>query len=106
MDLFSVARSPIMHTTTQARVQSVAIQTLRPNVTREQAIQTFSAGPASLYWKMRSGTLHRMADVYIPFRVYRVRYPVGRILRTHLFALDAVDGSLDPFEFAALPGEA
>ena len=95
-----------MLTTTQARIQPVAIQTLLPNVTREQAIQTFSAGAASLYWKMRSGTLHRMADAYIPFRIYRVRYPLGRVLRTHLFAMDAVDGSLDPFEFAALPGEA
>ena len=73
-----------------------AIRCLRPNVTREEAITTFTApGPASLYWKLRSGSLQRIADAYIPFRIYRVRYPMGGARHTHLFALDAVDGSLD-----------
>jgi hypothetical protein len=84
-----------------------AIRCLRPNVTREEAITTFTApGPASLYWKLRSGSLQRIADAYIPFRIYRVRYPMGGARHTHLFALDAVDGSLDLFEFATPPGDA
>ncbi len=83
------------------------IRSLRPNVTREEAIQTFTAsGPASLFWKLRSGPLQRIADAYIPFRVYRVRFPMSGAQRTHLFALDAVDGSLDLFEFAVPPGDA
>ena len=83
------------------------IQSLRPTVTREDAIQAFSAsGPASWYWKLRSGSLQSIADAYIPFRVYRVRFPVGGVQRTHLFAMDAVDGSLDLFEFPAPPGDA
>jgi hypothetical protein len=82
------------------------IRCLRPNVTREEALQTFTAtDPASIYWRLRHGPLQRIADVYIPFRIYRVRYAIGAMQRTHLFALDAVDGSLDLFEFAALPGD-
>jgi len=89
-------------------MEARAIRSLRPNVTREEAIQTFTAvGPASLYWKLRSGgSLQRIADAYIPFRIYRVRYPMGGALHTHLFALDAVDGSLDLFEFSTPPGDA
>jgi hypothetical protein len=83
------------------------IRSLRPNVTREEAIQAFTAsGPASLFWKLRSGSLQRIADAYIPFRIYRVRFPAAGAQRTHLFALDAVDGSLDLFEFPAPPGDA
>src|ERR1700722_5623116 len=84
-----------------------AILSLRPNVTREEAIQAFTApGPASFYWKLRSGSLQGIADAYIPFRIYKVRYSAGGGRHTHHFALDAVDGSLDLFEFAKPPGNA
>src|SRR5881394_2974044 len=84
-----------------------SIRTLRANVTREEAIQAFTAkGAASFLWRLRSGSLQRIADAYIPFRIYRVRYPMGGARHTHLFALDAVDGSLDLFEFATPPGDA
>jgi hypothetical protein len=90
-----------------AIMQASTIRCLRPNVTREEALQTFtSSGPAALYWKLRSGSLQRIADAYIPFRIYRVRYPMGGAHHTHLFALDAVDGSLDLFEFSTPPGDA
>jgi hypothetical protein len=84
-----------------------AIRSLRPNVTRDEAIQAFTAtGLASLYWKLRIGALQRIADAYIPFRIYRVHYSAGGGRHTHHFALDAVDGSLDLFEFAKPPGDA
>jgi hypothetical protein len=90
-----------------AIMEATTIRCLRPNVTREEALQTFtSSGPASLYWKWRSGSLQRIADAYIPFRIYRVRYCMNGAHHTHLFALDAVDGSLDLFEFAAPPSDA
>jgi len=84
-----------------------AIRSLRPNVTREEAIQAFTAtGLSSLYWNVRIGSLQRIADAYIPFRIYKVRYSAGGGRHTHHFALDAVDGSLDLFEFAKPPGDA
>jgi len=54
---------------------------------------------------MRSGPLRKIAPAYVPFRLYRVRYELGRTLHTRLFALDAVDGSLDLFEFPRVPDD-
>jgi len=80
-----------------------AIRALRPNVTQEEAVRAFSgAGVSALYWRMRSGPLRRIADAYVPYFLYRVKY-AGAPER--LFAIDAVDASLDLFEFAQIPVE-
>jgi hypothetical protein len=82
------------------------IRTLKPNVTQQEAVRSFSApGFSSLYWRMRNGPLQKIAGAYVPFRLYRVRYALGRTPHTRLFALDAVDGSLDLFEFPRIPDE-
>ena len=80
-----------------------AIRALKPNVTQDEAVRAFSgAGVSSLYWRMRSGPLRRIADAYVPYFLYRVKCAgaPGR-----LFAIDAVDGSLDLFEFPRVPVE-
>jgi hypothetical protein len=83
-----------------------AIQTLKPNVTQEEALRFFRAGVfSSAYWRIRSGPLQRIADAYVPFWVYRVRYEIGRARKTRFFALDAVHGALDLFEFPRVPAE-
>jgi hypothetical protein len=82
------------------------IRTLKPNVTEKEAMRTFSArGISAFFWRMRSGPLRKIAAAYVPFRLYRVRYELGRTPYTRLFALDAVDGSLDLFEFPRVPGD-
>jgi hypothetical protein len=87
-------------------MKTAAIQTLRPNVSQNEAVQAFSSrGVFSLYWKMRSGPLQRVAEAYVPFWLYRVQYNMGKALQTRLFAMDAVDGSLDLFEFPSIPGQ-
>jgi hypothetical protein len=81
-----------------------AIRTLKPNVTQKEAVRAFSApGFSALYWRMRIGPLQKIADAYVPFWLYRVRYDLGRTPHTRFFALDAVDGSLDLFEFPRIP---
>jgi hypothetical protein len=55
---------------------------------------------------MRTGPLQRIADAYVPFRLYRVRYALNKEKVQRIFAMDAVDGSLDLFEFRTAPGEA
>lgn len=52
---------------------------------------------------MHNGRLRRIANAYVPYRIYRVRYALQNRVETRLFALDAVDGSLDLYEFPALP---
>lgn len=80
------------------------IQTLKPNVTQQEALRTFSGlGPSTLYWRMRSGPLRRIADVYVPYWLYRVQYNLGRATHATLFAIDAVNGSLDLFTFPCIP---
>ncbi|HUC53632.1 MAG TPA: hypothetical protein VMR90_06280 [Candidatus Cybelea sp.] len=80
-----------------------ALRALKPNVTQEEAVRAFSgAGISALYWRMRSGPLRRIADAYVPYFLYRVKY-AGAPAR--LFAIDAVDGSLDLFEFPRIPVE-
>src|SRR5437588_7544546 len=83
------------------------IQTLKPNVTQEEALRTFSgAGLSTLYWRVRSGPLRRIADVYVPYWLYRVQYNLGRAAHSTLFAIDAVNGSLDLFTFPSVPAAA
>jgi hypothetical protein len=79
------------------------LHALKPNVTQEEALKAFSgAAISALYWRMRSGPLRRIADAYVPYYLYRVKY-AGAPAR--LFAIDAVDGSLDLFEFPRIPVE-
>jgi len=80
-----------------------AIHALKANVTQEEAVRAFSGvGVAAFYWRMRSGPLRRIADAYVPYFLFRVKY-AGAPAR--LFAIDAVDGSLDLFEFPRTPDE-
>jgi hypothetical protein len=80
------------------------IQTLKPNVTQQEAMRTFSgASLSTLYWQIRSGPLRRIADVYVPYWLYRVEYNMGRAAHSTLFAIDAFNGSLDLFTFPRIP---
>jgi hypothetical protein len=80
------------------------LRTLKPNVSQKEAVRAFSApGFSALYWRMRAGALQKIAAAYVPFWLYRVRYELGSTAHTRLFALDAVDGSLDLFEFPRIP---
>jgi hypothetical protein len=89
---------------TSSRKLLSSIQTLKPNVTQADALQKFSApGPAGLLRNLRLGPLQRIAQVYVPFHLYRVDYTLGREHQSRLFAIDAVEGSLDLFEFPSPP---
>jgi hypothetical protein len=80
------------------------IRSLKPNVTQDQALSTFRAsGLSSLFWRWRAGPLQRIAEAYVPFRLYRVRYAMNKERIQRIFAMDAVDGSLDLFEFRTMP---
>jgi len=80
-----------------------SILTLKRNVTQQQALSKFSQGAAARYWTMRSGPLQRIAEAYVPYWGYRVQYNMAGAVHTRFFALDAVAGSLDLFEFPNLP---
>ena len=78
-----------------------AIRTLKPNVTQEEALRAFSAaGFSAFYWRIRSGPLCRIAEVYVQYFLFHVKHGSAP---PRLFAMDAVDGSLDLFEFPRIP---
>lgn len=80
-----------------------SIRVLKPNVSQEEARRAFSAaGPSALYWRIRSGPLRRIAEVYVQYFLFHVK--CGNV-RPRIFAIDAVDGSLDLVEFPRVPGE-
>jgi hypothetical protein len=83
---------------------ATSIRTVKPNVSQSEALRKFSSmGLGSLYRRVRVGPLRRIAGVYVPFFLYRVQYRLGRAPQTRFFAIDAVDGSLDLFEFPGVP---
>jgi hypothetical protein len=84
-------------------MSALSLLTLKPNVTRQDALRTFSIGPSARYWRMRSGPLQRIAEAYVPYLGYRVQYDMAGAPQQRFFALDAVTGSLDLFEFPRLP---
>jgi len=80
------------------------IQVLKPNVTQQEALRKFSsAGFSGLYWRVRSGPLQSIAAAYVPYTLYRVNYQMSGRRHASLFAMDAVDGSLDLFTFPRVP---
>src|ERR1700676_1893830 len=85
-------------------MRPTSIVALRPNVTQEDAVREFSSrGLSSMYWRMTAGRLQRIAEAYVPYQFYEVSYVMARAPQTRWFAMDAVDGSLDLFEFPQLP---
>lgn len=85
----------------------VQIRTLKPNVTREQAILQFSStGIPRLFRNAAFGRLRSVAELYLPFRLFRVQIVNRGMTEERLIALDAITGTLDPFQFDHVPTEA
>jgi hypothetical protein len=83
---------------------AASIRSLKPSVSQSEALHKFSSmGLGTLYRRLRIGPLRRVAEVYVPFYLYRVSYNLGRVSQTRFFAIDAVEGSLDLFEFPGVP---
>jgi hypothetical protein len=77
---------------------------LRANVSRQQAEIAFnSSGLRRLSWIYDLQPLRSIADLYIPFRLYRVSIERGSTRDIRWMALDLVFGGLDPFTFESLP---
>ena len=81
-----------------------AIRSIKPNVTRDEAIQQFSGrGLSGMLRKLALGHLHAVAELYIPFRLFRVQLTNDGVSEEKLVALDAITGSLDLFQFERIP---
>jgi len=73
-------------------------------VTRQQAEEHFSrGGPFSLMKGLVSGPLRSVADIYIPFRLFRVEITEQERVRSQFLAVDVVKGNLDLYQFDEVP---
>jgi hypothetical protein len=81
-----------------------AIRSLRPNVSREEAVEQFSApGFRGFVREQLLGPLRSIADFYIPFQLFDVRITNRGKSETRVWGVDAVSGTLDPYLLDALP---
>jgi len=81
------------------------VRSLKPNVTREEAVEHFSHGTMSLVRETMYGPLCSVAQCFVPFQLFRVEIRNAGRREQHIFGLDAVIGSLDLYRFEQLPGE-
>jgi hypothetical protein len=82
------------------------IQTLRPNVTREEAIQHFAGALPGWLRRAALGPLRLLADIYVPFHLFRIEISNRGRVETRLLGVEAVTGSLDPYDFERGPDSA
>jgi hypothetical protein len=80
------------------------IRSLRPNVSREAAVEEFSGGAFNSMRALVFGPIRSVADFYIPFQLFHVEISNRGKLDQRVFGLDAVSGSLDLYHFEQLPG--
>jgi hypothetical protein len=81
-----------------------SIRALRGAVTRDEAIHALAGGVAGRARRIALGPLRSVADVYVPFRLYRVTVRRGATVERSVLGLDAVGGALDLYRFDREPG--
>jgi hypothetical protein len=75
----------------------VAFTSLPPRVTREQAIDAFR--PGTIRRTLGGAPLQSVADVYVPYRLFRVEIAERMRRQISYVAVDALRGMLDPYQF-------
>jgi hypothetical protein len=84
---------------------SPIIHALRPNVTRDEALNQFTGGLRGALTTLSRGSARGLAELYIPYHLFHILISNdGREARS-IYAIDAVAGILDPFEFPQLPDD-
>lgn len=79
------------------------VRSLRPNVTREEAIQQFTTGIAQKFRKVTLGPVRSVADFYIPFTLFQVTVMNAGKQDRSILGIDSVSGLLDPYHFDNIP---
>jgi hypothetical protein len=78
------------------------IQSLKANVAHSEALQHFTGGTFRFSDWFR-GPVRSMAELYIPFRLFRVKVLNSGKEDSAIFGLDAVHGLMDLYQFPTPP---
>lgn len=81
------------------------ILSLKPNVTREEAIRHFSEGLFNGAAQFMRGPVRSLAELYIPYRIFQVKISSASREQNQIFALDAVRGLLDLYQLPSLTAD-
>jgi hypothetical protein len=76
---------------------AASFASLKPCVTREQAIDAFR--PGTIRRRLGGGPLRSVAEVYVPYHLFRVEIAERKRQQTSYVAVDALRGMLDPYQF-------
>ena len=77
------------------------IRSLQPGLTRDLALRTLSPPwPFGLLRRWTKGKVLGMAEIYIPYRLYKVNIECRGKRSNRFLAVDATSGTLDPYEFS------
>jgi hypothetical protein len=80
------------------------IRTLKPVLERELALEKFSArGVSGLVRRCISGKLIGAAEIYIPYRLYKITVRDRIMSAVRFLAVDAACGIFDPIEIGNAP---
>src|SRR5690242_5813810 len=79
------------------------IRSLRPNVSRDEALEEFSRGALNSLQALIFGSLRSLADFYIPFQLFNLEISNRGKIDRRVFGLDAASGLLDLYHFQGLP---
>jgi hypothetical protein len=79
------------------------IRSIRPNVTREEALEQFTEGLVGILRSTVSGPVRSVADFYIPFTLFEVTISNAGKQEKQILGLDSVSGSLDLYHFEKIP---
>jgi hypothetical protein len=80
------------------------VESLKPNVSRDAAIaQLRGSGLVRLLRWGSLGPLRATAEVYVPFRIFRVKINNGRGRQEILLAIDMVCGAFDLYALEEVP---
>jgi hypothetical protein len=85
-------------------MSSQPIKALKANVSRSDAERVFApSGISRALGMQKLRPLRSVAELYVPFRAYKVSIRRGNTLDQRWMALDLISGQLDPFTFESLP---
>jgi len=87
-------------------MNSQPIRVLKANVSRSDAARAFApAGISRVLGIQKLRPLRSVAELYVPFRAYKVSIRRGNTLDQQWMAIDLLSGQLDPFTFESLPND-
>ena len=81
------------------------IRSLRPNVTRDEALELISSGLSGALRTAVVGPLRSIGDFHIPFRLFQVEITNAGRSESRILGIDVAAGLLDLYHFERVPND-